>query len=87
VPAYFNDTQRQATKDAATSRASKSCASSTSRRRGAAYGLDKKKDESRGVYDSEANVHISILDLGKASIEVKSTNGDTHLGEMTGTCA
>ena len=82
VPAYFNDAQRQATKDAGKIAGlevlriiNEPTASSL------AYGLDKKKDESIAVYDlGGGTFDISILDLGEGVFEVKSTNGDTFLG-------
>jgi molecular chaperone DnaK len=82
VPAYFNDSQRQATKDAGT------IAGFNVRRiineptaAALAYGLDKKKDETIAVYDfGGGTFDISILDVGDNVVEVKSTNGDTHLG-------
>ena len=82
VPAYFNDSQRQATKDAGQIAGlevlrivNEPTASSL------AYGLDKKKDEKIAVYDfGGGTFDISILDLGDGVFEVKSTNGDTHLG-------
>ncbi len=82
VPAYFNDSQRQATKDAGT------IAGLNVRRiineptaAALAYGLDKKKDEKIAVFDlGGGTFDISILDVGDNVIEVKSTNGDTHLG-------
>ena len=82
VPAYFNDSQRQATKDAG------DIAGLTVRRiineptaAALAYGLDKKKDEKIAVYDLGGGTYdISILELGDGVFEVKSTNGDTHLG-------
>jgi len=82
VPAYFNDSQRQATKDAGQISGlevlrivNEPTASSL------AYGLDKKKDEKIAVYDfGGGTFDISILDLGDGVFEVKSTNGDTHLG-------
>jgi molecular chaperone DnaK len=82
VPAYFNDAQRQATKDAGTIAGlevlriiNEPTASSL------AYGLDKKKDERIAVYDlGGGTFDISILDLGDGVFEVKSTNGDTFLG-------
>jgi len=82
VPAYFNDSQRQATKDAGTIAGlnvlriiNEPTASSL------AYGLDKKKDESIAVYDlGGGTFDISILELGGGTFQVKSTNGDTHLG-------
>ncbi|MFQ5945112.1 MAG: molecular chaperone DnaK [Anaerolineae bacterium] len=82
VPAYFNDSQRQATKDAGKIAGlevlriiNEPTASSL------AYGLDKKKDETVAVYDLGGGTYdISILDLGDGVFEVRSTNGDTHLG-------
>ena len=82
VPAYFNDSQRQATKDAGRIAGlevlriiNEPTASAL------AYGLDKKKDEIIAVYDlGGGTFDISILELGDGVFEVKSTNGDTHLG-------
>ena len=82
VPAYFNDTQRQATKDAGR------IAGLEVRRiineptaSALAYGLDKKQDEKIAVYDlGGGTFDISILELGEGVFEVKATNGDTHLG-------
>src|SRR5881397_2646340 len=82
VPAYFNDTQRQATKDAGKIAGlevlriiNEPTAASL------AYGLDKKKDETIAVYDlGGGTFDISILQLGDDVFEVKATNGDTHLG-------
>jgi molecular chaperone DnaK len=82
VPAYFNDSQRQATKDAGTIAGlnvvriiNEPTASSL------AYGLDKKSDEMIAVYDlGGGTFDISILELGEGTFQVKSTNGDTHLG-------
>jgi molecular chaperone DnaK len=82
VPAYFNDAQRQATKEAG------EIAGFNVRRiineptaAALAYGLDKKKDEKIAVYDlGGGTFDISILELGEGVFEVKSTNGDTHLG-------
>jgi len=82
VPAYFNDAQRQATKDAGT------IAGLDVKRiineptaAALAYGLDKKKDETIAVYDfGGGTFDISILEVGEGVIEVKATNGDTHLG-------
>ncbi|MBT4511647.1 MAG: molecular chaperone DnaK [Chloroflexi bacterium] len=82
VPAYFNDSQRQATKDAGTIAGlevlrivNEPTAASM------AYGLDKKKDETIAVYDlGGGTFDISILELGEGTFQVKSTNGDTHLG-------
>jgi molecular chaperone DnaK len=82
VPAYFNDSQRQATKDAG-----KIAGLDVKRiineptAAALAYGLDKKKDETIAVYDfGGGTFDISILEVGEGVIEVKSTNGDTHLG-------
>jgi molecular chaperone DnaK len=82
VPAYFNDSQRQATKDAGRIAGldvlriiNEPTAASL------AYGLDKKKDEKIAVYDlGGGTFDISMLELGDGVFEVKSTNGDTHLG-------
>jgi molecular chaperone DnaK len=82
VPAYFNDSQRQATKDAGKIAGlnvlriiNEPTASSL------AYGLDKKKEETIAVYDlGGGTFDISILELGEGTFQVKSTNGDTHLG-------
>ncbi len=82
VPAYFNDSQRNATKDAGAIAGlnvlriiNEPTASSL------AYGLDKKKDETIAVYDlGGGTFDISILDIGGGTFQVKSTNGDTHLG-------
>ncbi|MDD4871807.1 MAG: molecular chaperone DnaK [Kiritimatiellae bacterium] len=82
VPAYFNDSQRQATKDAGKIAGlevlriiNEPTAASL------AYGLDKKKDENIAVYDfGGGTFDISILDIGDGVFEVKATNGDTHLG-------
>jgi molecular chaperone DnaK len=82
VPAYFNDSQRQATKDAGRITGlevlriiNEPTASSL------AYGLDKKKDEKIAVYDlGGGTFDISALDIGDGVFEVKATNGDTHLG-------
>jgi molecular chaperone DnaK len=82
VPAYFNDAQRQATKDAGKIAGlevlriiNEPTAASL------AYGLDKKKDERIAVYDlGGGTFDISLLELGDGVFEVKSTNGDTHLG-------
>jgi len=82
TPAYFNDSQRQATKDAG------KIAGLNVRRiineptaAALAYGLDKKKDEKIAVFDfGGGTFDISILELGEGVFEVKSTNGDTHLG-------
>jgi molecular chaperone DnaK len=82
VPAYFNDAQRQATKDAG-----KVAGLDVKRivneptAAALAYGLDKKKEETIAVYDfGGGTFDISILEVGEGVIEVKSTNGDTHLG-------
>ncbi len=82
VPAYFNDSQRQATKDAGRIAGlnvlriiNEPTAASL------AYGLDKKKDEKIAVFDLGGGTYdISILEIGDGVFEVKSTNGDTHLG-------
>jgi molecular chaperone DnaK len=82
VPAYFNDSQRQATKDAGKIAGlevlriiNEPTAASL------AYGLDKKKDEKIAVFDLGGGTYdISILEIGDGVFEVKSTNGDTHLG-------
>src|SRR5207302_9319752 len=82
VPAYFNDAQRQATKDAG------EIAGLTVKRivneptaAALAYGLDKKGEEKIAVYDfGGGTFDISILEVGEGIVEVKSTNGDTHLG-------
>src|SRR4026209_1590178 len=82
VPAYFNDSQRQATKDAGRIAGlnvlriiNEPTAASL------AYGLDKKKDEKIAVFDlGGGTFDISILELGEGVFEVKATNGDTHLG-------
>ena len=82
VPAYFNDSQRQATKDAGKIAGlevlriiNEPTAASL------AYGLDKKKDEKVAVYDlGGGTFDISVLELGDGVFEVNATNGDTHLG-------
>jgi len=82
VPAYFNDAQRQATKDAGTIAGlnvlriiNEPTAASLS------YGLDKKQDETIAVYDlGGGTFDISILEIGEGTFQVKSTSGDTHLG-------
>jgi len=82
VPAYFNDSQRQATKDAGKIAGlevlriiNEPTAASL------AYGLDKKKEETIAVYDlGGGTFDISVLELGEGTFQVKSTNGDTHLG-------
>jgi molecular chaperone DnaK len=82
VPAYFNDAQRQATKDAG------EIAGLTVKRivneptaAALAYGLDKKKNEKVAIYDfGGGTFDISILDMGDGAVEVLATNGDTHLG-------
>jgi molecular chaperone DnaK len=82
VPAYFNDAQRQATKDAGRI-AGLDVARIVNEPTAAAlaYGLDKKKDETIAVYDfGGGTFDISILEVGEGVVEVKSTNGDTHLG-------
>jgi molecular chaperone DnaK len=82
VPAYFNDSQRQATKDAGKIAGlevlriiNEPTAASL------AYGLDKKKEENIAVYDfGGGTFDVSVLDIGDGVFEVKATNGDTHLG-------
>jgi molecular chaperone DnaK len=82
VPAYFNDAQRQATKDAGKI-AGLEVARIVNEPTAAAlaYGLDKKKDEEISVYDfGGGTFDISVLEVGEGVVEVKATNGDTHLG-------
>jgi molecular chaperone DnaK len=82
VPAYFNDSQRQATKDAgeiAGLKVERIVNEPTAA--ALAYGLDRKKDETIAVYDfGGGTFDISILEVGEGVVEVKATNGDTHLG-------
>ena len=82
VPAYFNDAQRQATKDAGQIAGLEVLRIVNEPTAAAlAYGLDKKKDEVIAVYDfGGGTFDISILEVGEGVVEVKSTNGDTHLG-------
>jgi molecular chaperone DnaK len=82
VPAYFNDSQRQATKDAGKIAGLEVLRIVNEPTAAAlAYGLDKKKDEKIAVFDlGGGTFDISILELGDGVFEVKSTNGDTHLG-------
>ncbi len=82
VPAYFNDAQRQATKDAGRIAGLNVLRIVNEPTAAAlAYGLDKKTDETIAVYDfGGGTFDISILDVGDGIVEVKSTNGDTHLG-------
>ena len=82
VPAYFNDSQRQATKDAGKIAGLNVLRIINEPTAAAlAYGLDKKKDEKIAVYDlGGGTFDVSILELGEGVFEVKSTNGDTHLG-------
>ena len=82
VPAYFNDAQRQATKDAGTIAGLNVLRIVNEPTAAAlAYGLDKKKDETIAVYDlGGGTFDISVLEVGEGVVEVKSTNGDTHLG-------
>jgi molecular chaperone DnaK len=82
VPAYFNDSQRQATKDAGKIAGLEVLRIINEPTAAAlAYGLDKKKDEIIAVYDlGGGTFDISILELGQGVFEVKATNGDTHLG-------
>jgi molecular chaperone DnaK len=82
VPAYFNDAQRQATKDAGQIAGLEVMRVVNEPTAAAlAYGLDKKKDETIAVYDfGGGTFDISILEVGEGIVEVKATNGDTHLG-------
>jgi len=82
VPAYFNDSQRQATKDAGQIAGLEVLRIINEPTAAAlAYGLDKKKDERIAVYDlGGGTFDISILEIGEGVFEVKATNGDTHLG-------
>jgi molecular chaperone DnaK len=82
VPAYFNDSQRQATKDAGRIAGLEVMRIVNEPTAAAlAYGLDKKKDEIIAVFDfGGGTFDISILEVGEGVVEVKSTNGDTHLG-------
>jgi molecular chaperone DnaK len=82
VPAYFNDSQRQATKDAGKIAGLEVLRIVNEPTAAAlAYGLDKKKDETIAVFDfGGGTFDVSILEVGEGVVEVKSTNGDTHLG-------
>ncbi len=82
VPAYFNDSQRQATKDAGKIAGLDVLRIVNEPTAAAlAYGLDKKKDEEIAVYDfGGGTFDISVLEVGEGVVEVKATNGDTHLG-------
>jgi molecular chaperone DnaK len=82
VPAYFNDAQRQATKDAGKIAGLEVLRIVNEPTAAAlAYGLDKKKDETIAVYDfGGGTFDISVLEVGEGVVEVKATNGDTHLG-------
>ncbi len=82
VPAYFNDAQRQATKDAGQIAGLNVLRIINEPTAAAlAYGLDKKKDETIAVYDfGGGTFDISVLEVGEGVVEVKATNGDTHLG-------
>jgi molecular chaperone DnaK len=82
VPAYFNDSQRQATKDAGKIAGLEVLRIVNEPTAAAlAYGLDKKRDETIAVYDfGGGTFDISILEVGEGVVEVKATNGDTHLG-------
>jgi molecular chaperone DnaK len=82
VPAYFNDAQRQATKDAGKIAGLNVLRIINEPTAAAlAYGLDKKKEEKIAVYDfGGGTFDISVLEVGEGVVEVKSTNGDTHLG-------
>src|SRR5712664_3717986 len=81
-PAYFNDSQRQATKDAGAIAGLEVLRIVNEPTAAAlAYGLDKKKDETVAVYDlGGGTFDISVLEIGEGVVEVKATNGDTHLG-------
>src|SRR2546422_4389207 len=82
VPAYFNDAQRQATKDAGRIAGLEVLRIINEPTAAAlAYGLDKKKDETIAVYDfGGGTFDISVVEVGEGVVEVKATNGDTHLG-------
>jgi len=82
TPAYFNDSQRKATKDAGTIAGLKvERVINEPTAAALAYGMDKKKDQTIAVYDfGGGTFDISILEVGEGVVEVKSTNGDTHLG-------
>jgi molecular chaperone DnaK len=82
VPAYFNDAQRQATKDAGKIAGLEVMRIVNEPTAAAlAYGLDKKKDETIAVFDfGGGTFDVSVLEVGEGVVEVKSTNGDTHLG-------
>ena len=82
VPAYYNDAQRQATKDAGQIAGVEVMRIVNEPTAAAlAYGLDKQKDETIAVYDfGGGTFDISILEVGEGVVEVKATNGDTHLG-------
>ncbi len=82
VPAYFNDSQRQATKDAGQVAGLEVLRIVNEPTAAAlAYGLDKKQDETIAVYDfGGGTFDISVLEVGEGVVEVKATNGDTHLG-------
>ena len=81
VPAYFNDAQRQATKDAGIAGLDVKRIINEPTAAALAYGLDKKKDETIAAYDfGGGTFDISILHVGEGLIEVAATNGDTHLG-------
>src|SRR5881296_1734740 len=82
VPAYFNDSQRQATKDAGKIAGLEVLRIINEPTAAAlAYGMDKKKDETIAVYDlGGGTFDISVLEIGEGVFEVKATNGDTHLG-------
>src|SRR5262249_51393407 len=82
VPAYFNDSHRQATNDAGKIACRDVlCIVNETTACALAYGLDKKKDETIAVYDfGGGTFDISVLEVGEGVVEVKATNGDTHLG-------
>ncbi|MFR2020630.1 MAG: Hsp70 family protein [Christensenellales bacterium] len=81
VPAYFTDSQRQATRDAGASRGWTCCASSTSRRRRRSPGLDHGQAQKILVYDlGGGTFDVSLIEIGDGVIEVLATSGDNHLG-------
>ncbi len=83
VPAYFNDDQRQATKDAGRIRSGCKRIINEPTAAALAYGMENKKEQKVAVYDlGGGTFDISILDISEGVVEVLSTNGDTHLGGM-----
>ncbi len=88
VPAYFNDAQRQATKDAGKIAGLESCASSTRTAAALAYGPRQEQHwNDRGLRLGGGTFDVSILEIGDGVFEVKSTNGDTSSAVKTSTCA